>query len=191
MYKHGGDTLVANLLDRESDALPRHFKDALIVNIHERKGDRQDCGNYRGISLLAIASNIFAKMMLDRLLVVANDVLPEEQCGFRSSRSMIDMIFTLRQLQEKAAEQNKSLYITFVDFSKAFDSISRHCLWQLLFKFGCPEKFILSCWRFTRAQVVIDGEMTDAFPVTHGVKQGCFITPTLFTLFLAAVPEVF
>ena len=139
MYKHGGDTLVANLLDRyrrywESGEQPHNFKDALIVNIYKRKGDRQDCGNYRGISLLAIASQIFAKILLQRLLVVAKDVLPEAQCGFRSSRSTNDIIFTLRQLQE-----NKSLYIAFVDFSKAFDSISRPCLWRLLSKCGCPD----------------------------------------------------
>ncbi|KAI0222834.1 hypothetical protein LSAT2_025927 [Lamellibrachia satsuma] len=69
------------------------------------------------------------KRLLERLLVFANDVLPEAQCGFRLSSSTIDMIFTLRQLQEKAAEQNKPLYIAFADFSKAFDSISRPCLW--------------------------------------------------------------
>ena len=41
-----------------------------------------------------------------------------------------------------------------------------------------------------QAQVMIDGETTDAFPVAHGVKQGCVLVPTLFTLFLAAVLEV-
>ena len=145
----------------------------MIVNIYKRKGDRQDCSNYRGISLLAIASKIFAKILLQRLLVIVDDVLPETQCGFRSSHSMVDMIFTLQQLQEKAAKQNKPLYISFVDFSKAFDSISCSCLWRLLSKFGCPDKFILKLRAYhegIQAQVMIDGEMTDAFPVTHGVK---------------------
>ena len=101
--------------------------------------------------------------------------------------------FTLRQLQEKAAEQSKKLYIAFVDFSKAFDSIRRPYLWRLLSKCGCPDKFILMLWAFNevmQAQVIIDSEMTDAFPVAHGVKQGCVLAPTLFTLFLAAVLEV-
>ena len=112
-----------NLLDRyrrywESGELPQDFKDALIVNIYKCKGDRQDHSNYRGILLLATASKIFAKILLQRLLVFANYVLPEAQCRFRSSRSTIDIIFTLRHLQEKAAKHNKPLYITFVDFSK-------------------------------------------------------------------------
>ena len=163
------------------------------MTICTREEDRQDCGNYRGISLLANANKIFANILLQRLLVFANDVLPEAQCEFRSSRSTIDMIFTLRQLQEKAAEQNKPLYIAFVDFSKAFDSISRPRLWRLLSKYGCPDKFALMQQAFhegTQVQVMIDGETTDVFLVTHGVKQGCVLAPTLFTLFLAAVLEV-
>ena len=161
--KHGGDTLVANLLNRyrcywESGELPQGFKDALIVNIYKRKGDRQDCGNYRGISLLATTSKIFAKILFQRLLFFANDVLPEAQCG----NSTIDVIFTLRQLQEKAAEQNKPLYIAFVDFSSVFSPF----LWRLLSKFGCPDKLILMLRAFhvgMQAHVMIDGETTDAY----------------------------
>ena len=155
------------------------------MNIYTREEDRQDCGNYRGISLLANANKIFAKILLQRLLVFANDVLPEAQCEFRSSRSTIDMIFTLQQLQEKADEQNKPLYIAFVNFSKAFDSISRPCLWRLLSKYGCPDKFALKLPVFhegMQAQVMIDGETTGAYLVTHVVKQGCVLAPTLFTL---------
>ena len=105
-----------------------NFRQNERSNKHSRPllGDRQNCGNYRGISLLAVASKIFAKILLQPLLVGTNDVLPEAYYGFRSSRGTIDMIFTLRQLQEKAAEQNKPLYIAFVDF---------------LMKFGGPDKF--------------------------------------------------
>ena len=82
VYNHGGDTLVTNLLDRytrywESGELPQYFKHALFVNIYKRKGGRQDCGNYRRISLMAFASKLFAKILRQRLLVVTNDILPE------------------------------------------------------------------------------------------------------------------
>ena len=52
------------------------------------------------------------------------------------------MIFTVRQLQEKSREQNKGLYITFVDLTKAFDTVSRDGLWKVMAKIGCPEKFV-------------------------------------------------
>ena len=52
------------------------------------------------------------------------------------------MIFTARQLQEKCQEQNVDLYMTFVDLTKAFDTVSREGLWKIMAKFGCPAKFI-------------------------------------------------
>ena len=51
------------------------------------------------------------------------------------------MIYCLRQLQEKCIEQDRPLYMVFVDFSKAFDTVGRTGLWQLLKKYGCSEKF--------------------------------------------------
>ena len=77
--------------------------------------------------------------MLARLLdSVAPLVLPEMQCGFRKERSTTDMIFTVRLLQEKCREQNKNLYIAFVDLAKAFDTVNREMLWTVLSKFGSP-----------------------------------------------------
>jgi hypothetical protein len=52
------------------------------------------------------------------------------------------MIFAARQMQEKCQEQNVSLYTTFVDLTKAFDTVSREGLWRIMSKFGCPVKFI-------------------------------------------------
>ena len=121
---------------------PQDWKDASIVPLF-KKGSRVDCGNYRGISLLSIASKILARILLNRLNCrITPQALPETQCGFRSGRSAMDMIFSLRQVQEKCLEQNMPLYAVFIDFSKAFDTVSREGWWQVLRKFGCPEKFI-------------------------------------------------
>ena len=69
-------------------------------------------------------------------------LIPESQCGFRKDRGTIDMIFTARQLQEKCQEQNVDLYMTFVDLTKAFDTVIRDGLWKIMAKFGCPPRFI-------------------------------------------------
>ena len=105
-FTHGGPELKNRLMLLilkiwETKTLPSDFRDATIVTIF-KKGDRGNCNNYRGISLLSIASKIFARILLDRLLVLAEDVLPESQCGFRPSRGTIDMIFCARQLQEES-----------------------------------------------------------------------------------------
>ena len=79
---------------------PTAMENANIVLVHKQKVDRAEYGNSRGISLLSVADNVLAKIMLTRLLKHMVDlVLPESQCGFWSGNSTIDMIFVARQLQ--------------------------------------------------------------------------------------------
>jgi len=81
--------------------------------------------------------------MLNRLTEqLLHKVLPESQCGFSSGRGTDDMVFTARQIQEKCREQNRDLYVVFVDLTKAFDTVNGDGLWHVLNKVGCPEKFV-------------------------------------------------
>ena len=100
------------------------------------------------------------------------------------------MIFTAKQLQEKCQDQNMDLYMTFVDLTKAFDTVSREGLWKIMAKFGCTTKFIAMVRQFhdgMLAQIQNDGEFSDPFPVTNGVKQGCVLAPTLFSMMFFAM----
>ena len=100
------------------------------------------------------------------------------------------MIFCLRQLQEKCIEQDRPLYVVFVDFSKAFDTVGRTGLWQLLRKYGCPDKFttvIEAQHTGMMANVTIGGDVSESFSVTNGVKQGCVLVSALFSFFLSAM----
>ena len=156
--------------------------------------DRAECGNSRGISLLSVAGKVLAKIMLTRLLEhVVDPVLPESQFGFRRRRSTIDMIFVARQLQEKCCEQHHDLYLAFVDLTKAFDTVIRDLLWNILHKFCCPPTIIAMLQRFHTcmcAQVVMAGSQSSSFPVEVGVKQGCVIAPIIFNLLLVAITLV-
>ena len=198
IWKYGGENLQRTLHDLilliwEEETVPQEWKDANIISLF-KKGDRKDCGNYRGISLLSIAGKIMARILLNRLnSLLAPDILPETQCGFRSGRSTVDMIFTLRQIQEKCQEQNMPLYAVFIDFTKAFDTVSREALWIVLQKFGCPIKFINLIKSFhegMQAHVSYVNESSEKFDVTNGVKQGCVLAPVLFALYLTAMLEV-
>ena len=101
------------------------MRDANIVTLYKNKGDMGDCNIYHGISLLNIISKLFAKVVLMKLRVLAERIYPESQCEFRAKWALIDMIFSLRQLQEKCSEQGKPLYVAFIDLTKAFDLVSR------------------------------------------------------------------
>ena len=172
----------------EEGLVPQDWRDANIVTLYKNKGDRSDCNNYRGISLLSIVGKVFARVALKRLQQVAERIYPESQCGFRAQRSTMDMIFTVRQLQEKCREQKQPLFIVFVDLTKAFDLVSRKGLFQLLEKIGCPQKLlkvIMSFHEDMKGTVLFDGSSSATFPISSGVKQGCVLAPTLFGTFFS------
>ena len=95
------------------------------------------------------------------------------------------MIFTARQLQEKCQEQNVDLYMTFVDLTKAFGTVNRDRLWKIMAKFGCPPRYITMVRQFHDGMQA--GVQNDRFPTTNGVKQGCVMAPTLFSMMFSAM----
>ena len=93
-----------------TENLPSEITDPNITILF-KKGDRSQCGNYRGISLLSVVGKVFADILLQRLKRIADKVYPQSQSSYRENRSTIDGIFTLRQLMEKTKEQRQNLYI--------------------------------------------------------------------------------
>ena len=72
----------------------------------------------------------------------AKGLLPEEQCGFRPNRSTTDMMFVVRRLQEIGRKTRVSLFMCFVNFQKAYDTVDRTLLWQVLPRIGVPPQMI-------------------------------------------------
>ena len=119
---------------------------------------------------------------------IAQENTPESQCGFRSNRGTTDMIFVLRQIQEKCREQNMGLYAAFVDLTKAFETVNRDGLWKILAHLGCPPKFLTILHQpheVQQGQVKYSGSMSGSFPISNGVKQGYFLAPTLFSVYFS------
>ena len=194
IWKHGGQTLHSKrnelfLCCWEQGKLPQDLRDAVIITLYKNKGVKSDRLNYRGITLLSIAGKILARVLLNRLVPsIAADHIPECQCGFRAKKSTTDMVFSLRQLQEKCREQNKGLYITFVDLTKAFDTVSRKGLWLIMKRLGCPQKFlnmVIQLHEDQHGQIRLNNDLSEPFPITNGVKHGCVLAPTLFSIFFS------
>ena len=96
------------------------------------------------------------------------------------------MVFVLPQLQEKCHEQNKGLYVTFVDLTKAFDTVSRSGLWLILERLGCPPKFlqmVIQLHENQRGQIRLIGDLSE--PFSNGVMQGCVLAPARFSIFFS------
>ena len=84
----------------KKEKLPEEWKESIIISIH-KKGDKTDCSNYRGISLLPTTYKILSNILLSRLIPYATEIIGDHQCGFRRNRSSIDHIFCIRQILEK------------------------------------------------------------------------------------------
>ena len=124
----------------------------------------------------------------------AKELLPEEQCGFRPDRSTTDMIFVVRRLQEIERKARVSPFMCFIDLQKAFDTVDRTLLWQVLTRTGVPPQMIAVIQQFhdgMRACVrPDDGVCSDWFEVEQGLRQGYVLSPLLFNIFFAAVLNV-
>ena len=175
--------------------VPQQWKDAVITVLHE-KGDKTECGNYSGISLVSHAGKVLLKVVAGRLSAYceAKGLLPEEQCGFRPDRSTTDMMFVVRRLQEVGRKAGVSLHMCFIDLQKAYDTVDRTLMWQVLTRIGVPPQMIAVIRQFydgMRACVrPDDGVCSDWFEVEQGQRQGCVLSPLLFNIFFVAVLNV-
>jgi hypothetical protein len=113
----------------------------IIVKL-PKKGDLKVCDNWRGVTLINVASKIFARCIFDRIQVPIDGLLRNQQAGFRAGRACTDQISVLRQMIEEAQEFQRTLVMNFVDFEKAFDSVCREALWEIMKDYGIPDKII-------------------------------------------------
>lgn len=100
------------------------------------------------------------------------------------------MISAIWQLPEKCQEQHVNFYTTFIDRTKAFDTVWKEVLWKIMKKYRCPEKLTCTVWEFhddMKVHVVDNGILPDSFPSTNLVKQGCVFAPDLFSFMFSAV----
>ena len=166
--------------------VPRDWSRGIIVKLF-KKGDLMNCHNWRGINLLPVSSKLLASIILQRLRKALDATLREEQHGFRTGRSCSDLIFVLRMLVEESKEWNKKLYLLFIDFEKAFDSVDRDCLWRVLKYYRIPEKIvdmIIALYEESECCVKTENGTTRFFKIMSGVRQGCVLSPMLFIIIM-------
>jgi len=111
----------------KSGYIPTQWETSYIILLH-KKGAKDDIGNYRPISLMSNVYKIFAKIILGRISAKLKESQPIEQAGFRRNFSTIDYIHTLKQITEKYNEFNKTLYVAFIYYTKAFDCIGHKAI---------------------------------------------------------------
>ena len=184
----GLDDIILGFINKaySSKDLPQEWKTLIIVPV-PKSGDLTKPDNYRGISLISLVMKLYNRMILNRLRPILDPLLRISQNGFRQKRSTIGQIVALRRLIEGAKGNNLPCILTFIDFRKAFDTIHRGKLIEILRAYGVPDKMIEAIeatYSETWAKVrTADGE-TETFQIMAGVLQGDTLAPFLFIVAL-------
>ncbi|XP_069947548.1 RNA-directed DNA polymerase from mobile element jockey isoform X1 [Cherax quadricarinatus] len=174
MLKVGGDIVLEWLVllfnkCMEEGKVPRDWQRACIVPLYKGKGDKRECKNYRGISLLSKMKNRIA----------------DEQGGFRKGRGCVDQVFTVKHISEQYLDKAKEVFVAFMDLEKVYDRVDRGAMWQMLQMYGIGGrllKAVKSFYEDSEAQVRVCRKEGDYFPVKVGLRQGCVMPPWLFNI---------
>ena len=145
-----------------------------------------DCDKHRTISIMSQITKIILKVLLRRLRERIRREVSEEQCGFVEGKGTSNAIFMLRTMAERVIEKQRDLYVCFIDYEKAFDKVKHEVLMEILRDIGVAGKeyrVIKNLYWAQKACVKINGEETGWQAVRRGVRQGCVLSPDLFSLY--------
>ena len=108
----------------ETEQMPQEWCTAIICPIY-KEGDKLDCHNYHGISLLNVTYKIFTNLLTRYIEPYVNEMLGDYQWGLRKGRSTTDHIFCLRMILEKACEYKVDIHQLYIDYKQAYGTINR------------------------------------------------------------------
>ena len=178
-----------------SEYYPKLWEVGLITPLH--KGDDiSNPDNYRGITINSCLSKLFNQLMNERLTKYMddNDLIQCNQIGFRKDYRTSDHVFVMKTLIDNYLNKNKRLYMCFIDFKKAFDTVWRDGLFYKLLKKGLTHKFVnllINTYSKQKSCVNLKQSITNTFHSTKGLKQGCNLSPNLFNLFIDDIIKCF
>jgi hypothetical protein len=124
------------------EVIPEDWKRGIIILIWTGKSPKMACGNYRGITLLSVPEKVFIHTLLGRVKALLTDRRRPQQSGFTPGMSTTDSILGHNVISQMRREFQKPLWVAYIDFKAAFDSIDRESLWLLLSRLGMLAKII-------------------------------------------------
>ena len=162
----------------------------MIVPIY-KKGAKSEPSNYRGITLMSCLGKLFLSILNARLLKYVTDkkILSKKQLGFLARNRTSDAHIIIHNMIRKYCHRKgQKIFCSFIDFSKAFDTIPRDILFTKLKGHGITGNFfnvIKNIYSNDKACIKMQSRITKPFEINTGVRQGCVLSPLLFNIFMA------
>ena len=159
-------------------------------SLSPKKGNLQLCQNYHTINLISHPSKVMLRILLNRLKPQAEEIIKEEQTGFRAGRSTTEQIFNLRILCEKYLQHQQNLYHVLVDFKKALNRVWHAALRATMWLYNINDNLIRTTeclYDKATSTIYHDNNTGKWFWTTTGVNQGCLLSPTRFNTFSARI----
>jgi len=150
-----------------------------------KEGNTNKCTNHHTIVFISHASKVMLKILQTRLQQYMKQELPDVQAGFRKGRGARDQIANIPWVTEKAREFQKNIYLWFIDYTKAFNSVDHNKLWKILKEMGIPDHptcLLRNLYAGQEAVRTVHGTMA-WFKIGKGVCQDCILSPCLFNLY--------
>ena len=195
LLKNGGE-MMAKVLHRicqiawEQSEVPMDWLRGVIVPLH-KDGDRKLPANYRPITLLSIVGKVYTGVLQHRLMAwsEAHGIIAPEQGGFRPGRGCPEQLFTLTELIKLRRLRDELTFACFIDFRKAYDTVWHAGMQRKLREYnitGPMLRALCSLYSGCESTVRLGGPLgyTDFFPIETGVRQGCILSPWLYSLFI-------
>ena len=148
-----------------------------------------ECVDYRIMALISHASKILLRVLLQRTQKTAEEQFADVQMGFRKVGTR-NQIFNIRIIMKKVREFNVPLYMAFIDYKKAFDSVRHSVLWTVPREMGVSGsvvRLLKNLYSGQQAAVRVKNDLTEWFTIKKGVRQGCHVSPMFFNFYLEEV----
>ncbi len=169
-------------------ACPIEWSESELFVIYKGKGDIRDPTNYRAINLLDDFYRLYSRLIYKRLTAWAAryDYFSSAQFGFRPNSGTLEAVLSLQTLTRSwMVRTGQPVYCVFVDIKKAFPSVDRVMLIDLLHRLGLPGPLVralASTFHLNECRLRIEGFLSEAFPVNLGVREGDIDSPPMFNL---------
>ena len=186
-----GSSKMVKILNKiyESGYIPQQMKESIFIPI-PKKGDLPYCSNYHLISLMSHITKLLIHILMFRMKKAINNEINWEQFGFRKNKGTRNAIFVMRSITKRSIQMQQDVYAAFIDYEKAVDRVKHIEIMKDLKEIGINGKdirVIKNLYWEQMAAISIDDELSEWTHIKRGVRQGCVISPDLFSQYTEVI----